>query len=298
MSQLILVLGCHGQVASELEKVAAQEGRRVMLAGRDVLDLITAEEPTILLDRYRPAAVINAAAFSAVDDAERQPEPAFRLNGEVPTLYARACAERGLPFVHFSSDYVFDGRKGAPYLEDDVRAPLNVYGRTKLQSEEGVAAEGDLWTVLRTSWLFSSFGWNFVKTMLRLAETRDEISVVHDQIGRPTWAEDCARVSLMAVDALLEGRREAVGLFHLSGEGDASWADLAEAALTVSAETGGPTATVRRVTSDQYVTAAARPHDSRLDAGKLERALGWRARPWREGLARSMADMAAAPAPA
>ncbi len=294
MSDPILVLGCHGQVAQELAKVARLEGRRIVLAGRETLDLISDPDPLRLLDQHRPCAVINAAAFSAVDQAEKEPAPAFRLNAEVPALYAGACAERGLPVVRVSSDYVVDGAKGAPYLEDDPRAAINVYGQTKVASEDGIAAAGDQWTVLRTSWLFSASGWNFVKTMLRLAAQRDEIGVVDDQVGRPTWAEDCARVSLMAVDALHAGRRDAVGVFHLSGEGDATWADLAEATFAVSRGSGGPSARVRRVTSAEYPTPAARPHDSRLDAGKLHRVLGWEPRPWRDALIRCMADMTAA----
>jgi dTDP-4-dehydrorhamnose reductase len=293
MSKPILVLGEHGQVATELAKVATREARNVVFAGRDTLDLISAPNPTVLIDRINPSAVINAAAYSAVDAAESDRQASFRLNSEVPGLFARACADRGLPFVHFSTDYVFDGGKGQPYVEDDIRAPLNLYGASKAGGEDGVVEGGDLWAILRTSWLFSASGNNFAKTMLRIAETRDELGVVDDQIGSPTFAEDCALGAYLCVDRLLKGDRSVIGLFHFSGDGYGSWADLAEEVLVGAKQRGLPSAKVRRITTAEYPTPSKRPPDTRLDVTKAREVLGWRARPWKAGVARTLDELVA-----
>jgi len=279
----ILVLGRSGQVARELEKLGAPPGFALEFAGRERLDLAVAD-PGPLVEALRPAAVINAAAYTAVDKAEREPEAAFRLNRDVPAALARACAEAGVPLVHFSTDYVFDGAKPEPYVETDPVNPAGVYAASKAEGEAAVMAEDGDAIVLRTAWVYSAFGANFVKTMLRLAGTRDEIGVVADQLGRPTWAEDCALGALRAVRALLEGETKGPELFHLAGEGDASWADFAEAIFEQSAARGGPSARVRRIATADYPTPAKRPMNSRLDCGKILRTLDIRPRPWRSSL--------------
>jgi len=282
--QTILVLGRNGQVARELDKIGAPAGFRLSFAGRETVDLAAGCDPNPMLQDAAPAAVINAAAYTAVDKAESEPDAAFRLNRDVPGEWARACADRDIPFVQFSTDYVFDGTKPAPYVEDDPLAPTCVYGRSKAEGEERVLAAGGHTAILRTSWVYSAYGSNFVKTMLRLARSRDEVGVVADQIGRPTWAQDCASGALRLVQALIDRDAAGRGIFHLSGAGDATWADFAEAIFEESALTGGPRPRVRRITTAAYPTPAVRPANSRLDCSKILRALDWPSRPWREGL--------------
>lgn len=283
MRKLLLVLGRDGQVARELAKLGALDGLELAFSGRERLDLARAD-PCSLLDELRPTAVINAAGYTAVDKAESDPEAAFRLNRDVPAALALACAASGLPLVHFSTDYVFDGAKPTPYVESDAVAPAGIYGASKAEGEAKVMAAGGPAIVLRTSWVFSAFGANFVKTMLRLAESRDEIAVVADQIGRPTWAADCARAAVRSVQAMLAGEVKGAELYHLAGQGDASWADFAEAIFAISESRGGPSARVRRIGTVDYPTPAKRPTNSRLDCTKIARELSFRAGPWQEGL--------------
>ena len=204
MTRTILVFGRSGQVARELAKVGAPAGFELAFAGRETLDLASGADPAALIADLAPAAVINAAAYTAVDRAESEPDAAFRLNRDAPAAMAAACARADAPFVHFSTDYVFDGTKPSPYVEDDPVGPTGVYGLSKAEGEAGVLAAGGAATILRTAWVFSAFGANFVKTMLRLGESRPEVAVVADQLGRPTWAEDCARAALRATQALLD----------------------------------------------------------------------------------------------
>ena len=288
----ILVFGRNGQVARELAAVAGD--RALVFAGRETLDLANAETAAgaidALLAEASPSAVINAAAYTTVDRAEREAQTAFAVNRDAPATMARSCAARSLPLVHFSTDYVFDGTLDRPYVEADPTGPTSVYGASKLAGEQAVTAAGGSAIILRTAWVYSAHGTNFVKTMLRLAADRDEVSVVVDQVGRPTWARDVARAALLAVDGL---RRDPAlaGLYHLSGPDDASWADLAAETFALSARRGGPTAQVRPITSDEYPTPARRPANSRLDCGKIQTALAWRGRPWRESLAACMNEM-------
>jgi dTDP-4-dehydrorhamnose reductase len=281
----ILVLGRSGQVARELGKLGAPDGYELAFAGRERFDLLGGADPRPLIDEIGPSAVINAAAYTAVDKAESEPEAAFRLNRDAPAALARACAEAGLPFVHFSTDYVFDGSKTEPYVETDPVSPTGVYGSSKAAGEEAVLAAGGRAVVLRTSWVYSAFGANFLKTMLRIAGTREEIGVVDDQFGRPTWAEDCARGAFRAVQALEAGEMAGPQVLHLAGADDATWADFAEAIFERSAVHGGPVARVKRITTAEYPTAARRPANSRLDCSKMTNALNWPMRPWRQSLA-------------
>lgn len=287
----LLVLGQNGQVARELAKVGPLLGAELVFAGRDHFDLAREIEPSPLIDAIAPAAVINAAAYTAVDRAESERELAFRLNRDVPAALARACAARDIPLVHFSTDYVFTGDKPSPYVETDLRAPQSVYGASKAAGEEGVEASGARFTILRTAWVYSAFGSNFVRTMLRLAEIREEVGVVDDQRGNPTWAEDCARASLHMAERLLAGDTKAQGVFHLAGEGEATWADFADAIFEESARLGGSRAAVRRIATADYPTAARRPANSRLDCGKIIRDVGFHPRPWRGSLAACLDEL-------
>jgi dTDP-4-dehydrorhamnose reductase len=290
MPDPILVFGRAGQVARELAGLAKAGGLALTFAGRETLDLVDHGAIDGLIAQIAPAAVINAAAYTAVDRAEREPDAAYTLNRDAPAAMAQACASRGLPFVHFSTDYVFDGTLDRPYVETDPTGPTSIYGASKLAGERAVTQAGGATIILRTAWVYSVHGTNFVKTMLRLAADRNEIGVVADQIGRPTWARDCAEVALLAVDALAAAPGLA-GLYHFNGADDASWADLAGETFDLSARLGGPTARVRPIATADYPTPARRPANSRLDCGKIETALPWRCPPWRESLALCMTQM-------
>ena len=290
MSRPILVFGRNGQVAHELEMQGAAQGRAMVLAGRETLDLTDFGAIEGLIAAIDPSVVINAAAHTAVDRAESEPDAAYALNRDAPAAMAKACASRGLPFVHFSTDYVFDGGLDRPYVETDPTGPTGVYGASKLAGEQAVIAAGGQAIILRTSGVYSARGANFVKTMLRLAADRDELGVVGDQLGRPTWARDCAEAALTAA-AALAANPSLAGVYHLSGAGDATWADLASAVFEISAAHGGPTARVRPIATSDYPTPAKRPANSRMDCGKIEAALIWRCRPWRESLAACMSEM-------
>ncbi len=290
MAGPILVFGRSGQVAQELALLSERAGRPMTFAGRETLDIADHGAIAGLIARIAPSAVINAAAYTAVDRAESEAEAAYALNSDAPGAMAAACAERGLPFVHFSTDYVFDGTLDRPYVETDATGPTGIYGASKLAGEQKVTQAGGRAATLRTSWVYSRHGANFVKTMLRLAGDRDEISVVADQLGRPTWARDCAEAALATVDGLAADPALS-GVYHLSGAGDASWADLAAAVFEASSRLGGPTARVRGITTADYPTPARRPANSRLDCGKFEAALDWPTRPWRESLAACLSEM-------
>lgn len=286
----VLVFGCKGQVARELAALGEAKGRVMVFAGREVLDLTNVDEIEGLVASINPGAVINAAAYTAVDRAESEPDLAFALNRDAPAAVAKTCASRGLPFVHFSTDYVFDGALDRPYVETDPTGPTGVYGASKLAGEQAVTAAGGAAITLRTSWVYSAHGVNFVKTMLRLAADREELGVVADQYGRPTWARDCAEAALLAANTLLDAP-DLSGIYHLSGAGDATWADLATAVFEEASRRGGPSARVRAISTADYPTPAKRPANSRLDCRKIETALPWRCRPWRESLATCMTEM-------
>ena len=293
MTRPLLVLGARGQVARELAALGPAQGWTVTTIGRAQADLSTAAIAP-LLAAHRPALAVNAAAYTAVDKAEVEEAAARALNAGLPARAARACADAGVPLVHISTDYVFDGSKAAPYVEDDPLSPLGVYGRTKAEGEANVLAEGGAAAVVRTSWVYGAEGANFARTMLRLAASRDEVGVVADQRGRPTWSREVARACLGLGDRLCAGDRDARGVFHAAGEGDATWAEFAAAVFAESAARGGPTARVRPISTAEYPTAAARPANSRLDSSKLRRVTGWAPAPWRQSLAAVMPALLAA----
>jgi dTDP-4-dehydrorhamnose reductase len=229
---------------------------------------------------------VNAAAYTAVDEAESDPELAQAINGRGAGIVAAAAAAAGVPVVHVSTDYVFDGTAARPYREDDPVAPLGVYGASKLAGERTVAAATPDYAILRTAWVYSPFGKNFVRTMLRLAETRDEVAVVADQRGCPNCAFDLAD-GVIAVARNLAGRpgdASLRGVFHLSAEGEASWADFATNVFAISARLGGPSARVREIVTSDYPTPARRPAYSCLDGRKLSARHGVRLPDWRASL--------------
>lgn len=276
-----LVIGRTGQLAQELAR--APNSFRPVFAGRDEIDLTRPAEAADAVLRLRPELVVIAAAYTAVDKAESEPEAAQLVNADGPGRVAEACAEIGTPLVHVSTDMVFDGGKGGAYVEDDVPAPLNLYGRTKLNGERRVLESGAEAAVVRTSWVFGASGSNFVQLVLRLAGQGEEMRIVGDQVGRPTAGADLARAVWALGEMLVERRPEARGLFHYAGADDATRAELAEAIVAGSAARGGPTARVIPIATADYPTPAKRALNARLDSGKLN-LLGVPSRPWRTAL--------------
>jgi dTDP-4-dehydrorhamnose reductase len=247
----------------------------VTALGRPQLDLTDPASVDSALDAVRPDIVINAAAFTAVDEAETDQAVAFAVNAKGPSLLAAAAVRHGAPILHLSTDYVFDGSKASPYVEADPVAPIGAYGLSKLAGEAAVAVANPRHAIFRTAWVYSPYGKNFAKTMLRFAETREELSVVHDQVGNPTSAHDIARALWDAARQLARDPAALTpGVYHMTASGEASWAEFAEEIFRVSAACGGPAARVRRITTAEYPTPTRRPANSRLDGNKLARQFG------------------------
>jgi len=284
MGSRLLILGSSGQVACDLPEAARLQGFSEAIAvGRGTADLVTTDALQ-LLERIRPDAVINAAAYTAVDKAETEREEAFALNADMPGRFAVASASMGIPFVHISTDYVFDGSKAEPYVESDPRAPLGVYGHSKSAGEDAVRAADGTSAIMRTAWVYGPHGSNFMKTMIRLAETRPELGVVGDQIGCPTPSRDVAEGAVRLAKAMTTGQITGTSLFHCAGAGEASWADFATAIFAEQSARGRPAAVVRAIPSSEYPTPARRPANSRLASDRLESAVGWRPQHWHNGL--------------
>jgi dTDP-4-dehydrorhamnose reductase len=278
----IAVTGREGQVVQALIERGAAAGHEVIPLGRPVLDL-TARAMSIqdALANAAPDMIVSAAAYTAVDRAESERDLAFAINATGAESVAAAACAIGVPLVHLSTDYVFDGAKPTPYVEGDATGPTGVYGASKLAGEELVLAAQPNSAVLRTAWVYSPFGANFVRTMLRLAETRDEVSVVADQRGNPTSALDIADgIIAVATNLAADQAPARRGIFHMTGSGEANWAEFAEAIFAASAAGGGPSATVRAIATADYPTAAARPANSRLDCTLLETRHGVRLPDW------------------
>jgi dTDP-4-dehydrorhamnose reductase len=283
----MVVTGVQGQVVTALvERGAAADDIDVVTLGRPVLDLADPAGIDAALTATRPDVIVSAAAYTAVDKAESEPDLATTINGEAPGAIARAAARLAVPIIHISTDYVFDGSKDGAYLESDPVSPLGVYGQTKLAGEQAVAAATPDHAILRTAWVYSPFGNNFVKTMLRLANDRPELGIVSDQQGAPTSALDIADAVIAVTRQLLARPHDASlrGVFHMSGTGYTDWASFAEAIFAYSAEKGGPAARVNRLTTSQYPTPAARPANSRLDNGKLAKRFGVQLPEWQTSL--------------
>ncbi|MCV9939457.1 dTDP-4-dehydrorhamnose reductase [Boseaceae bacterium BT-24-1] len=291
----IAVTGRTGQVVQSLLARAEAAGVTVIAVGRPELDLAQLESVQQALAAASPDCIVNAAAYTAVDKAETEPEIALRINGEGAGAVAAAASALGVPLIQISTDYVFDGLAPQPRRERDTTAPLGAYGRSKLAGEEAVAAATHNHAILRTAWVYSPYGANFVKTMLRLAETRDEIGVVSDQLGSPTSALDLADVIIAVAKALVARPRDASlrGIFHAAGTGEASWADLAETVFAASAALGGPSATVRRIATLDYPTPARRPTNSRLDCSLLAERHGLQLPRWQESVQTCVATLLA-----
>ena len=281
----ILVTGGAGQLASAL--AAAAPVRRV---GRPDFDFDRPETIEAVFHAARPSLVINAAAYTGVDAAETDSDAAYRANRDGPAVLARLCAAAGVPLIHVSTDYVFDGAKGAPYQEDDPVSPPGVYGASKLAGEQAVLASGARVTILRTSWVHFHAGKNFVRTMLTVGKTRDRLSVVADQRGCPTAATDLADAILAVAARLQDGWQDSyAGVFHAAGSGETTWHGLACAVFEDAAAQGLSVPRVDPIATADWPTPARRPADSRLDCSRLEQVFGVRLPHWREGLRRTTA---------
>lgn len=277
-----LVFGETGQLARALRARAPD----AVFLGRQAADLGAPETCAAAIARHRPECVINAAAYTAVDRAEEETALAMQVNAAAPAAMASACARQGIPLLHVSSDYVFDGSGARPWQPGDPTAPLGAYGRSKLAGEDAVRRAGCVHVILRTSWVFSAHGSNFVKTMLRLGRSREQLNVVADQIGGPTPADAIAGALLRLQPAL---RREPGlgGTYHFAGAPDTSWADFARAIF----ERAGMSVAVHDIATADYPTPARRPANSRLDCSDLTARFGIQRPDWREGLDAVLASL-------
>ena len=278
---MILVFGKTGQVAIEL-----QRSSDVMALGRDEVDLADPAACAAVIREHAPKAVINAAAYTAVDRAEEEEHLAIVINGDAPTAMAKACKELGIPLVHISTDYVFNGRGNTPYRPEDITDPKNVYGRSKLTGEIGVRESGAVHAILRTSWVVSAHGANFIKTMLRLSETRDALNVVADQIGGPTPARDIAMACLHIAEQLIQESSKS-GTYHFSGAPDMSWAEFATEIFAQA----GRTVIVTQIPTAEYPTTAKRPLNSRMYCNSTEQVFGIKRPNWQDGLKEILKDL-------
>jgi dTDP-4-dehydrorhamnose reductase len=279
----LLVFGHTGQVARELQRLPHD----ITALPRASADLSDPKACAAIIRDARADAVINAAAYTAVDRAEEEEPLATVINGDAPGAMARACADRGLPFVHVSTDYVFDGTGTRPWTPQDAVNPVNAYGRSKLAGERAVTAAGGQAAILRTSWVFSAHGNNFVKTMLRLSETRDALSVVADQIGGPTPARGIAQALVTMAQAMAEG--QGGGTYHYAGTPATSWACFARETFALA----GRAVTVTDIPSADYPTPAARPMNSRMDCRELETDFGIKQPDWKAALAEVIHEVSA-----
>jgi dTDP-4-dehydrorhamnose reductase len=298
MASPILIVGVTGQLAVALGQAAPSHGLAVRQVERPALDFDRPASIAAVFAETAPWLVINAAAYTAVDAAEDEADAAFRANRDGPAELARLCEMADIPLIHISTDFVFDGLKGAPYVEGDPTAPQNVYGASKLAGDRAVLAGCSRSIVLRTAWVYSPTGRNFVRTMLDVARRTDRLRVVADQIGCPTSAPDLAE-AVLAIAGRIAGdgwQDRQAGLYHAAGTGWTTWHGLALATFEEAVRYGVPVPTVDPITTGEWPTRAQRPPDSRLDCGRLEAMFGLRLPAWRDGLARTIDAVYAAAA--
>lgn len=281
----IAVTGRDGQVVQSLLERAAVAGVTVVAVGRPLLDLARPDTIAPALMAAQPDVIVNAAAYTAVDQAEKEEALATAINGAGAGAVAAVAARLNVPVIHLSTDYVFDGSADRPYRENDLVAPIGAYGRSKLAGERAVAAATANHCILRTAWVYSPFGKNFVKTMLRLGESQREVRVVADQHGNPTSALDLAdTVIAVARHLAFSDAADLRGIFHMTNQGDAVWADVAEAIFAAAEAAGRPPVQVRRIATAEFPTPARRPANSRLDGAKLLARHGLALPPWEMAL--------------
>lgn len=278
----VLLIGAKGQVGQELQVTLPQLGE-VISIGREELDLTNSEKISQLIREIHPDYLVNAAAYTAVDKAETEPDLAYSINAIAPKIMAESAEKIKAKFLHISTDYVFDGRKNTPYLETDLTNPLGVYGQSKLRGEEEIKTVNSQAIILRTAWVYGSYGKsNFVKTMLRLGKEREELKVVVDQVGSPTWSKDIAT----AITQLLINVDNPAGIYNFTNSGVASWFDLTKAIFEEAKISGIPLKIQRviPITTAEYPTPAVRPAYSVLSGQKISQQLGYIPPYWRDSL--------------
>lgn len=285
---MILVFG-RGQVGEALVEAAAATAIPLVSRAHGEADIAEPAAVEEAIRRARPGLIVNAAAYTAVDRAEDEPELAERANVMGPAVLAAAAAQHGIPLVHISTDYVFDGTKKDAYVEDDPTAPLGVYGMTKLAGEEAVRAVLPEHVILRTAWVYGRHGRNFLKTMLGLAGQRSQLRVVADQRGTPTSADDLA-TAILRIAAAMEGGAP-WGTYHFAGTGETTWHGFAGNIVAEQAAVTGRRPEVVAITTADYPTQARRPANSMLDSSRFVSAFGFRARPWQEETRRIVAAL-------
>jgi dTDP-4-dehydrorhamnose reductase len=293
----LLVLGAGGQVGRELCRREWPASYRLAAFDRGDVDIIREESIATAMHRERPDIVVNAAAYTAVDRAESEPDAAWAVNCSGPALLAAACRGAAIPLIHISTDYVFDGEKAGPYREDDPVNPLGVYGRSKEAGDRALREALAEHVILRTAWVYSAHGHNFVKTMLRLAADRPVLRVVADQTGSPTSAADIAAAIATVVQRLAAGQGQ-WGTFNFNGAGAVTWHGFAETIFDLAEPWRGPPPRVEAITTADYPTPARRPANSVLDCRLISEAFGIVSRPWRDALAEVIRELYEGPKPA
>ncbi|MBZ9784468.1 dTDP-4-dehydrorhamnose reductase [Pseudomonas sp. REP124] len=287
----ILISGQNGQVSRELQRRLASS-YELLLPGRDRLDLAIPQQIRQYVRSHRPDLIINAAAYTAVDLAESDPHTAFAINAEAAGIFAQEATALDTPLIHYSTDYVFDGSKATPYTEDDLPNPLSVYGQSKLAGERAIAEACDKHLILRTSWIYSTHGRNFLLTMQRLLREKPELRVVSDQIGAPTWAGTVATSTLALIERWQTGGVAKWGTYHLTAMGETSWFQFAQVIREALLRQNSACAELVPITSDEYPTPAMRPPNSRLDCGLLLREWGVSQPDWQTGLQECLSEQA------
>lgn len=285
----ILITGSTGQLSRELQLALAGEGK-VLALGHKVLDLAEPGQIRQQVRLLRPDLIINAAAYTSVDQAQNERKQAFAVNATGPGVLAEEAAKLGVPLIHYSTDYVFNGRKQSPYTEEDLPAPLSVYGESKLAGEQAIQAVDGEHLILRTSWVYSMHGANFLLTMQRLLQERDSLSVVNDEIGAPTWAGTIAAVTAEMVRKWHSGAGSLNGLYHLTATGETSWYGFACTIADHLQDQGLPRARIEPILSADYPTAAQRPLNSRLDCSRLQRDWQIELPDWQAALSQCLGD--------
>lgn len=296
MNRKVVVIGSAGMLGADLVEALQCAGLKTVALARPEMDITSPESVRVALGRIAASGVaINCAAYTAVDKAEAEPEAAFAANRDGPANLADACRRVGIPLIHISTDYVFDGRSRRPYKEDDPVHPMNVYGLSKQQGEEAVRSRLDEHIIVRTSWLYGARGRNFVKTILKLGLERDELKVVCDQHGCPTWSFDLAACLVGLAQRVLSDLKDVRwGTYHFCGKGDTTWYDFASAILNVAERRQprpGKVAKLSPVPSSAFPTAAVRPMFSVLDCGKIEAAFGVESPAWERSLVRMIEQL-------
>ncbi len=281
----VLVIGRAGQLALSLAERSAGYGLSLAFAARPQLDLAEPESIRRAVGESGASVIVNAAAYTAVDQAEAEPELAHQLNGVAPGIMAEAATETGAHLIHVSTDYVFSGDQNVPCREHDPVGPTSAYGRSKLAGERAVQERSAHHAIVRTAWVYSPFGKNFVKTMLSLAQSRSELRVVGDQVGNPTSALDLADGILRVISKWRSNPQHGTGtIYHLAGQGFTNWADFAREIFVQSSKRGGPSAQVAAISSAEWPVQAQRPANSQLDSGLFARTFGYSAPPWQDSL--------------